>query len=166
VAAFPRIERVAAESIPVVMRIERQPGYEGLVGRWNEAQHVAAIADPANAYLVGHDEAGPRGFAIVGGLQDPHGNVVLKRIAVERAGEGFGYRFVAALVEWAFTTTGAHRVWLDLFEHNDRAHHVYRKVGFTDDGIWRESYRMPDGRRVSQLLMAILRPEWEAHRGT
>jgi diamine N-acetyltransferase len=162
-----RIGRVGAEAIPIVMRIERQPGYETLVGRWSEAQHATAVADPANAYLLGHDEVGqaealPRGFAIVTGLTDPHGNVQLKRIAVERAGEGFGRRFVAGLVDWVFTTTDTHRLWLDLLEHNDRAHHVYRTVGFTDDGIWRESYRMPDGRRVSQLLMAVLRPEWDA----
>lgn len=105
------------------MRIERQPGYENLVGRWSEAQHAAALADPANAYLLGEDgasrdqngqdEALPRGFAIVAGLTDPHGNVLLKRIAVERPGVGFGRRFVAGLVDWVFTTTAAHRLWLD-----------------------------------------------------
>jgi diamine N-acetyltransferase len=157
-----RIERVGTPAIPAVMRIERQPGYDRLVGRWSEAQHVAALADPANAYLLGHDADGPRGFAIVCALDDPHGNVLIKRIAVERAGEGFGRRFVGAVVDWIFTTTEAHRVWLDVIETNKRAHHVYRTLGFTDDGIWRQSYRMPDGTRVSQLLMATLRSEWQA----
>ena len=159
-----RIERVDAQALPVVMRIERQPGYERLVGRWSEAQHLAVLADKGNAYLIGHDEQGPRGFAIVCTLDDPHGNVVIKRIAVERPGEGFGRRFVAAVVDWVFTTTEAHRVWLDVIETNHRAHHVYRSLGFTDDGIWRQSYRMPDGERVSQLLMAMLRPEWQTLR--
>jgi hypothetical protein len=105
-----RLERVGAEAIPIVMRIERQPGYENLVGRWGEAQHTAALADPANAYVLGHDEVGSRGFAIISGLIDPHGNVVLKRIAVERAGQGFGRWFVGALVDWVFTTTDGHRL--------------------------------------------------------
>ena len=78
-----RIERVDAQALPVVMRIERQPGYERLVGRWSEAQHLAALADKGNAYLIGHDEQGPRGFAIVCTLDDPHGNVVIKRIAAK-----------------------------------------------------------------------------------
>jgi GNAT superfamily N-acetyltransferase len=160
----PRIERVDAQALPVVMRIERQPGFERLVGRWSEAQHLAALAEKGNAYLLGHDEEGPRGFAIVCTLDDPHGNVLLKRIAVERPGEGFGRRFVGALVDWVFTATTPHRVWLDVIETNHRAHHVYRSLGFTDDGIWRQSYRLPDGVRVSQLLMAMLRPEWEARR--
>jgi diamine N-acetyltransferase len=160
----PRIERVDARALPVVMRIERQPGYERLVGRWTEAQHLKALADTGNAYLLGHDDHGQHGFAIVCTLDDPHGNVLIRRIAVERAGEGFGRRFVGAVVDWVFVTTGTHRVWLDVIETNRRAHHVYRSLGFSDDGVWRQSYRTPDGARVSQLLMAMLRPEWETRR--
>ena len=146
------------------MRIERQPGYERLVGCWSLSQHNAALGDPGTAYLLGHDDDGPRGFAILCTLDDAHGNVLLKRIAVERAGEGFGRRFVEAVVDWVFATTAAHRLWLDVLAHNDRAHHLYRAIGFTDDGIWRESYLTPNGERVSQLLMALLRPEWHARR--
>ena len=112
----PRIERIDAQALPVVMRIERQPGYERLVGRWSEAQHLTALADKGNAYLIGHDGQGPRGFAIVCTLDDPHGNVLIKRVAVERPGEGFGRRFMGAIVDWVFTTTEAHRVWLDVIE--------------------------------------------------
>jgi hypothetical protein len=65
-----RIERVGEPAIPFVMRVERQPGYDRLVGCWSEAQHVAALADPGTAYLLGHDADGPRGFAIVCGLDD------------------------------------------------------------------------------------------------
>ena len=68
------------------------------------------------------------------------------------------------MIDWIFATTTAHRVWLDVIETNERAHHVYRSLGLTDDGIWRQSYLMPDGRRVSQLLMAMLRPEWQSRR--
>ena len=57
-----------------------------------------------------------------------------------------------------------HRLWLDVLEHNARARHVYRQIGVTEDGVWRQSYRMPDGGRISQILMAMLRPEWEARR--
>jgi len=160
-----RIERAGPEAIPAIMRFERQPGYEMLVGRFSEAEHRATMADPANAYLVGHDDDIARAFALLCALDDPHGNVLLRRIAVETAGQGFGRRFMDAVIDWTFTTIGStHRLWLDVLEHNTRARHVYRRAGLREDGTLRESYLLPDGRRVSRIMMALLRPEWEARR--
>lgn len=147
------------------MWFERMPGYEALVGRWSEAEHRAAMAERGTAYLLGYEDSVPRGFAILRGLDDPHGNVLLKRIVVEAAGQGFGTRFLAAVTTWVFTTTPAHRVWLDVFAHNRRARHVYAGAGFSEDGMLREAYRGADGARLTQVLMALLRSEWDARRG-
>ena len=62
---------------------------------------------------------------------------------------------------WSFAQPKTHRFWLDVFLHNERARHVYRKVGLREDGVLREAYMMPDGTRRSQALMSILRAEWE-----
>jgi diamine N-acetyltransferase len=51
-------------------------------------------------------------------------------------------------------------VWLDVFTHNERARHVYRSVGFTEDGLLRQAYRLADGTRVDRVLMSVLRAEW------
>jgi diamine N-acetyltransferase len=164
VAAAPRILRADADAIPTVMRFERMPGYEALVGRWSEAEHRAALAEPGTVYLLGHEDGGPRGFAILRGLDDPNGDVLLKRIAVEAAGQGFGGRFLDATIAWVFTATAAHRLWLEVFAHNSRARHVYARAGFSADGVPRETYRLTDGERVTELTMALLRAEWDARR--
>ena len=145
------------------MAIERQPGYEHLVGRSSAEFHARAIADPDYAYLVGLD-AGRAigGFGILRGLSEIMGNVTLKRIVVVSPGGGFGKSMLREIIDWTFTDTATHRLWLDHLVSNERARRVYEQCGFQREGVMREAYVMPtDGRRVDLALMSLLRPEWE-----
>ena len=148
--------------IAFIMRTERGSGFADLVGRWEEHQHQAELAKPGSAYLVGESRGAPNGFAILRDLDDPFGNVLLKRIAVQAPGSGFGKAFLHTIVDWVFGQERPHRLWLEVFVQNERARHVYRSLGFREDGVLREVYARPDGTRVSQVLMSILRPEWRA----
>jgi RimJ/RimL family protein N-acetyltransferase len=144
------------------MAAERQPGFEHLVGRWPRERHVAALASPDYAYLIGAESNADAGFAILRDLNDGHGNVCLMRIAVENPSRGFGRRFVRAIIGWVFEQTAAERFWLDTFTDNLRAQHVYRSCGFIDEGVKRSAYRMPDGSRRDLLQFSLTRPEWLA----
>jgi RimJ/RimL family protein N-acetyltransferase len=148
--------------ISFIMRTERGSGFADLVGRCEEHQHQAELAKPGSAYLIGEWKGAPNGFAILRDLDDPFGNVLLKRVAVQTPGSGFGKAFLRNITNWVFGQEGPHRLWLDVFVHNERARHVYRSLGFREDGVLREVYARPDGTRVSQVLMSILRPEWLA----
>ncbi|HEX2137089.1 MAG TPA: GNAT family N-acetyltransferase [Microvirga sp.] len=156
------IRPATEDDVAFVMATERRPGFERLVGRSEEAQHRAELRSPGSAYLIGERDGAPRGFAILRGLDDPFGNIYLKRIAVREPGTGFGQAFLQAVIAWSFARPQTHRFWLDVFLHNERARHLYRKVGLREDGILREAYVTADGTRHSQALMSILRPEWEA----
>jgi len=160
--------RVAnAADIPFIMQTERGSGFEDLVGRWEEHQHRAEFGKPGSAYLIGELNGVPNGFAILRDLDEPFGNVLLKRIAVQVPGSGFGKAFLQQAVDWVFRQDKPHRLWLDVFVHNVRARHVYRSIGFREDGVLREAYATLEGTRVSQMLMSILRPEWvEARAGS
>ena len=63
----PQIEIVRADGslIPFVMACERRPGYDSLVGRWDEARHGAALRDGRHAYFIGRVAGEPMGFAIL-----------------------------------------------------------------------------------------------------
>jgi len=156
------IRRAGTADIPFIMATERGPGFDDLVGRWEEDRHRAEMKMPESRYLIGIRSGRPAGFALFQNLDDPFGNVLLKRIAVSKPGSGFGSQFLAAVLTAAFGLPGTYRVWLDVFLHNERARHVYRTVGFREDGVLREAYAKPDGTRLSLALMSILRPEWEA----
>ena len=62
----------APEDIPAIMAIERLPGYDALVGRWEADKHRAEMADPANLYFALREAGALAGFAIVLGLDDPN----------------------------------------------------------------------------------------------
>ena len=146
-----------------IFAAERLPGYERLVARSTRAEHEAALARADTRYLVGAWPGGePEGFAILQPLSDPHEGAKLKRICVTRPGGGFGLPLLAAVIDWVFSTTDNERLWLDVFTHNERARHVYRRVGLTEEGVLRQSYCMPDGTRVDRIVMSILRREWRA----
>ena len=159
------LTRATIRDIPFVMAAERRPGYEPFVGHWPEAQHREVLDDPHSAYLLGARTGEPfEGFALLRDLNEPNDNIYLKRIAVMEAGGGFGQPFLAAVVDWVFGETKAHRFWLEVVEDNMRARHVYAKLGFADEGRERETYWRADGTRGSHRLMSILRPEWNASR--
>jgi diamine N-acetyltransferase len=77
------LRRATPNDLTFIMETERLPGFAKMVGRWTSDQHKAAYSKPSYAYLIGTEIGGDAfGFAIVRDLDDPHGNVCLKRIAI------------------------------------------------------------------------------------
>lgn len=150
--------------IAFVMATERLPDYEKTVGRWSEAEHAAEFACAASAYLVGEEDGARVAFAILQTLDDPSGNIYLKRFAVSRQGEGIGGRMLAGLQDWVFARGDAHRLHLHYATGNERGHRLYASAGFVHEGRQREVYKMLDGTREGTFEVSMLRPEWEARR--
>ena len=164
---FPDLTLCAAraDDIAAIMAIERLPGYEGFVGRSEEAEHRTMLGSPSYAYRLGVDATGAiEAFAILRGLDDPHGGLYLKRVVAARPGRGLGVGFLSLLLDEAFGELKAHRFWLDCFADNARAQRAYGKLGFAREGVLREAYRLPDGSRKDLVVMGLLKPEWQARR--
>jgi len=153
------LRRASAADLDAIMAIERGPGYEALVGRSTREEHEAMFAGSRHAYFVGERD-GPQAFAILRDLGGAHGNLYLQRIAVAARGRGDGPAFLSALIDWAFAETATHRFHLDCLDDNFPAHSFYAKHGFRREGVAREAYLAPDGRRRDLLLMALTKPEW------
>ncbi|HVY89895.1 MAG TPA: GNAT family protein [Hyphomonadaceae bacterium] len=148
--------------IPDIMAIERTEGFDQLVGRAEAASHAASMADESVRYWIARDETGKAlGFAVLAGLNDKWGNILLRRIAVGAPGNGTGTKLLAEVIDRTFIDIPtAYRFWLDVFEHNARARRAYTKLGFTEEGVIRQGYILPDGKRVDRIMMSVLRPEW------
>jgi hypothetical protein len=82
------ILRADASAIPFVMATERSENFDRFVGRWDEAQHRAALADGRHVYFLGRDGGAPVGFVIVRDWGSPERVALIKRMAVARAGAG------------------------------------------------------------------------------
>lgn len=77
---------------------------------------------------------------------------------------GYGSDAIITLLRFAFHEMNMNRVWLHVYEFNERAQACYKKCGFVVEGTLREnSYR--EGRYINTITMGILRSEFDALHG-
>jgi RimJ/RimL family protein N-acetyltransferase len=76
-------------------------------------------------------------------------------------GKGYGTQATRLVVQHAFFTVNLHRVWLHVYEFNERAQRVYERVGFKVEGRLRQD-TFRDNRYWDTIVMGVLRSEWEA----
>ena len=76
-------------------------------------------------------------------------------------GKGYGRDAISLVLSYAFRELNLHRVQLSVFEYNERAIALYEKLGFRQEGVYRE-FMQREGRRYDMYLYGILRSEWEA----
>jgi RimJ/RimL family protein N-acetyltransferase len=147
------------EDIAAIANLERTPEFRSFVGNWPIEEHFKNLDDPDACYIVAEDaDRSIAAFAVLRGLLSEHKSLELKRIVVGKPNRGIGRKLLQAALERAFGEFAAHRLWLDVFETNDRARHLYASAGFQTDGIFREAYHR-DGQFHSLMLMSIL--DWE-----
>lgn len=160
-----RVALATPADIAAIRRIEADPRYDGLVGRWSEARHEAEMANAASRYFVLRDDSGEVvGFALIQKLDDGDLKRHLKRIAVAEPGGGLGAILLKGVLDHLFGETDANRIDLDVFLGNDRARRAYEKAGFEVEGVLRDYHRNADGGFASMWLMSVLRADWEARR--
>lgn len=155
------IDRATLADIPALMTIERGDGFERLVGRWAADQHAAEMGLVGSRYCVARGAAAVEGFAMLQGLDDPHGCATLRRIAVARPGSGVGAALLEAALAVAFGEAAVHRLQLRVYPENARARRAYARTGFVEEGLLRDIGLSADGTRRSMIMMSMLRPEWK-----
>jgi RimJ/RimL family protein N-acetyltransferase len=156
------MSRVAfPEDVPQIVAIEQIPEYRFYIGLWSAEEHLRAIADPDNEYLVGCEGDSVEGFVILQGIKSEHHSVHLKRIAVRTPNRGYGRVLLEYAMSRAFVHHHAHRFWLDVFETNTRARGIYESYGFRYDGVLREAI-LRDGEYHTLALMSLLDREYTA----
>jgi len=78
----------------------------------------------------------------------------------EYQGIGYGTEAMEMLVEYGFNTLNMNRIELVVYEFNIRAYKSYKKVGFIEEGRKRQA-RYHNGKYYDEVIMAILREDWE-----
>ena len=79
-------------------------------------------------------------------------------------GRGHGTEAIRLMLRYAFETLDLHRIGIRVAAYNTRAIQCYQKCSFRVEGVERDAFFV-DGAWHDDLLMAILRPEWEAEHG-
>ena len=73
--------------------------------------------------------------------------------------QGFGTRAMKLLLKYGFEKLNLHRIWLRVFEGNQRAIRSYEKTGMAVEGKFREA-QFIDGKYVDVIIMSMLATEW------
>ncbi|MDP5275389.1 GNAT family N-acetyltransferase [Chengkuizengella axinellae] len=86
------------------------------------------------------------------------------RIAIDaeqNQGKGYGSEAITLMLEYGFGILNLHRIELEVFSFNNRAEHVYEKLGFKKEGIQRDRLYY-DHQYHDAILMSMLEDEFRA----
>jgi len=146
--------------IPAIVALERTPLAREFVGQWSEERHRATLAGGDARYYVDEAEWGEvQAYAILRGVNEDSRAIELKRIVVAIGERGLGRRLLKELMRIVFRELGAHRFFLDVYDDNARARHLYESLGFQYEGIMREA-ACREGQWCNLRLMSILESEY------
>jgi RimJ/RimL family protein N-acetyltransferase len=147
--------------LPDIIRLERTPAARQFVGQWSEERHCASMTGGDALYLVSELAPGQlQAYVILRGIGEDSNAIELKRIVVAAAGLGLGRRILREVVRMAFEDLHAHRLFLDVYEDNARARHLYTSFCFVLEGTMRDAAHR-DGIWHNLLLMSILEEEYK-----
>jgi RimJ/RimL family protein N-acetyltransferase len=82
-------------------------------------------------------------------------------IVAEYRGKGLSAKIYSWLLDYLFLQLNMHMVYLEVLESNERAIHVYERLGFRVDGRLRQRI-FRNGTYEDSILMSLLRSEYEA----
>lgn len=74
-------------------------------------------------------------------------------------GKGYGGEAMRLMANHGFKDLNLNRIYLQVFETNQRGIRSYEKAGFKHEGRLREA-RFQNGRFIDTLMMSILKSEW------
>lgn len=122
---------------------------------------ISAQSD-AKGYMIEHKETG-KVVGIISLINIDYKNRSAECIidigSKDMWGQGIGSDAMSLILKFAFTELNLHRVYLQVFDFNERAIKLYEKMGFTHDGRFREAlYRFGEWHDI--VIMSILNKEY------
>lgn len=82
-------------------------------------------------------------------------------IGADYQGSGYGSDAMKLMLDYGFGILNLNRIELNVYSYNDRAQHVYEKLGFVKEGVQREALYYNHEYHDS-ILMSMLQKEYRA----
>lgn len=160
------IRRATTDDVDALLALRHEVAAEGVwIGaevpldlEGDRAKHLDSIermeAGERTVFLVA-----VRGSQIVGSLHVGEGIEGIgdlgMNLAADARGHGLGRRLMDEAISWA-TLAGLHKLALQHWPWNHRAHRLYEKVGFVEEGYLRRHYRRKDGSVWDAVVMGLV----------
>lgn len=127
------LERASTEDASDFAALERDRDVRPFILPYDVVRHRRTMAEPDVVYLRILDQDGLAGFIIL--VLDRDGSSIeFRRVVVSKPGRGIGQEAIAQMERYAVEVLHRSRVWLDVFEENERARHLYEKLGYSRFG--------------------------------
>ncbi|NJE81115.1 N-acetyltransferase [Olsenella sp. SW781] len=159
--------------VPEVNRWRRDPELIACLGapyrfigpeideRWFEG-YLGSRSNTVRCAIVEHEEPSRiLGLVTLAGIDWVNRSCTMHIMigAEENRGRGLGTFAVDAILSHAFLDLNLRRVELSVLSSNERARRLYRRAGFTEEGVRREAV-LKGGRYEDMVTMAVLRKDW------
>ncbi len=149
--------------IPLITEAEQHSDNKVFISPYTVERHLEVINNKDEAHLtIRHKQTGePAGFIILAGLENQNLSLEFRRIVILSKGQGLGRQSLQLVKQFCFNTLKFHRLWLDVFEDNQRAIHIYKSEGFKEEGRLRDIIKQGETYRTL-IVLSILESEFAA----
>src|SRR5690606_27486170 len=120
---------------------------------WLSGQRIElAVREAAGGAFAGH-------LQLINGMPAFGEAMLGYSLLPEFRGRGLMTRAVRLLSDWAFARTSLHRLVAGTDAANTASQSVLERAGFEREGVRREFFPQPDGRRTDEVSWLRLRPK-------
>jgi len=77
--------------------------------------------------------------------------------------QGYGWEAINLFLDWALRVQNFRRIWLGALATNERAIRCHAACGLVEEGRQRQ-HAYVNGEYIDEVLMGLLRSEWEARK--
>ncbi len=167
---FVTLRAMRQDDMQFICDLFNDPELENLVVGWSfplsidqqNAWFNKNMGDQKNfRFIIEIPEDGPVGVATLTNIdwKNRSANQGIKLSSKEKRNKGIGTDSVMAIQRYAFDELGLHRLNSSRFEFNVASEKLYKKCGWTDEGIKRES-AFKRGQWRNLVMMGILESDY------
>jgi len=156
-----RLKPTVENDLDFVLQAENHQDNSAFIGQWTKQHHLDSLSNNDIAHFIIERITDNYfvGYTILKGLTDHNQIIELKRIVITDKGKGYGGETLRLIKKLSFEELSAHRLQLDVKEHNIRAKKLYESEGFIVEGCLRECLKTSE-KWESLILMSMLRKEY------
>lgn len=120
-------------------------------------EHQKVMNEKSEEHLSIFDENSRLiGFILLAGLHSDNNAIEFKRIVVSDKGKGYGSKAIHLIQKKCFGEYHCNRLWLDVFDFNLKAIHIYEKLGFRKESV-KSVYIRSHQSHKNLVIMSMLR---------
>ena len=129
-----RLSLLNENAIDEIIFMENEPDTSEFIIPYSEEKHRQEITNPNIKYLGIYEKGELCGFIMLC-VEKKGKRIELRRIVIRQKGLGLGQKAIKKLEQYCKDFWNTEKIWLDVFEHNERGIHIYQKFGFKKEKI-------------------------------